>query len=69
MYYPSRPDFSETAALQENLGKIIIFWSISPIGQQFHMQAGANIIISLALFPCRTAVIKRQDSLLALEYR
>lgn len=39
MYYPCRLDFSETSTLQQNLGKIIIFWSHSPLEEQFHMQA------------------------------
>lgn len=69
MYYPCRPDFSETATLQENLEKNHYFLSNFPIEEQFLMQTSANIINSLALSPCRTADSKTQDSLLALEYR
>lgn len=69
MYSPCRPDFSETATLQENLEENHYFSSYCPIGQQFLMQRSANIINSLALLPCRTADSKTQDSLLALEYK
>lgn len=70
MYYPCRPDFSETAALKKNLlEENHYFLSNFPIGEQFLMQTSANIINSLASFPCRTADSKTQDSLLALEYR
>lgn len=69
MYYSCRPDFLETAILQENLEENHYFLSNCPTGEQFLMQTSANIINSLALFPCRTADSKTQDSLLALEYR